>query len=74
MDKQISALNAAVQSNARQLADLSTTAEKSERDIFHLGLKEANDASEVINHVYDLEHELDDLSRTLRKTTNFEIE
>lgn len=74
MDKQISALNAAVQSNARQLAGLSTTAEKLERDIFHLGLKEANDVSEVINHVYDLEQELDDRSTALRKTTNFEIE
>lgn len=74
MDKQISALNAAVQSNAGQLADLSTSVEKLERDIFRQGLKEANDVSEVINHVYDREQELDDLSTALRKTTNFEIE
>ena len=74
MDKQKSALNAAVRSNAEQLAALSTTVEKSERDIFHLGLKEANDVSEVRNHVHDLEQALDDLSTALRKTTNFEIE
>lgn len=73
-DKQISALNAAVQSNAGQLADLSTTVEKLERDIFHQGLKEVNDVSEVRNHVHDLEQALDDLSTALRKTTNFEIE
>ena len=37
--------------------------EKAERDIFHLGLKEVNDTSEVINHVYDLEQALDDKLR-----------
>ena len=39
-----------------------------------MGLKEANDVSEVRNHVHDLEQALDDLSTALRKTTNFEIE